>query len=177
MTVSRPTDGDIAIVQGQLSDLEQIVDIYNIYIRDTAITFDVTPYTAITRRSWFDQFADQKRHQLWVAKQGGQVLGYVASMPFRSKAAYDPSVENSLYLHPNAKGKGLGKQLLTHLLEQLVEQDVHRVLACITLPNPESVGLHEKLGFKDCGTFHEVGRKFDRYHDVMWLEYAVPQPR
>lgn len=177
MAIGLQSGEAITIVQGQLADLEQIVDIYNIYIRDTAITFDVAPYTAMTRRSWFDQFSDQKRHQLWVAKQGDLVLGYVASMPFRSKEAYDPSVENSLYLHPEAKGKGLGKRLLRHLLDQLVEQDVHRVLACITLPNAVSVGLHENLGFKDCGTFHEVGRKFDRYHDVMWLEYAVPQSR
>ena len=168
--------GLITLVQGQVSDLEQIVAIYNGYIRDTAITFDVTPYTAETRRPWFEQFSANSRHQLWVAKRGNTVLGYAASMPFRSKAAYDPSVENSLYLLPEAQGQGLGKMLLRHLLAQLALQDVHRVLACITLPNDISVGLHERLGFTVCGTFHEVGRKFDRYHDVIWLEYEMPKP-
>jgi len=165
----------ITLEQGQLADLEQIVAIYNGYILDTAITFDLKPYTVDTRRPWFDQFSDHQRHQLWVAKQGDRVLGYAASMPFRGKAAYDPSVEDSLYLRPDAKGLGLGKRLLQHLLMQLAGQDVHQVLACITLPNDVSVGLHQALGFKPCGTFHEVGRKFERYHDVMWLEYTVPQ--
>ena len=175
MAPEAATPGTIRVVPGQESDLQQIVAIYNGYIRDTAVTFDVTPYTVESRRIWFEQFAADSRHQLWVAKRGETVLGYSASLPFRAKAAYDPSVENSLYLLPEAKGQGLGKRLLKHLMTQLAFQDVHRVLACITLPNDISVGLHQKMGFKVCGTFHEVGRKFDRYHDVIWLEFAMPK--
>lgn len=164
-------DLNIKLEVGIETDLLQITDIYNWYVKNTAITFDLEQQSLESRQKWFGQFSPNSRHQLWVARQGNEVLGYAASLPFRAKAAYKPSVENSIYLHPDAKGKGIGKTLLRHLLQELSHQDVHRVLACITLPNDTSIALHQNMGFKHIGVFSEVGRKFDRYHDVSWLEY------
>lgn len=161
---------DISLEIALVDDLPQIVDIYNWYVENSAVTFDLERVTAESRLGWFEQFKSDSRHQIWLAKSGTQVLGYAASMAFRTKAAYDPSVENSVYLRPDAMGLGLGKKLMSHLLSQLAKQDVHRVLACITLPNDVSVALHKNLGFKQVGVFSEVGRKFERYHDVAWLE-------
>ena len=153
------------------TDLPALVSILNHYISNTAITFDTQAYTEDTRVPWFSQFADTGRHQCLVAESGeGKVLGYANSGPLRPKAAYDTSIEVSVYTDHQVPVKGLGSQLYDALFQRLVNEDVHRAHALITLPNEASVGLHRKFGFYDVGTLHEAGRKFDRYHSVLWME-------
>jgi phosphinothricin acetyltransferase len=161
---------DVAIRRGAGDDLPALTELYNHYVRETAITFDVEPFTLETRRPWFEQFAAQGRHQLFVAERGGRVLGYACAMRFRLKAAYLPSVETSVYLRPEAHGRGLGTRLYAALFGALAGEDVHRAYAGITLPNPASVALHARFGFRACGTFREVGRKFGSWWDVTWME-------
>jgi phosphinothricin acetyltransferase len=152
------------------SDLEALTEIYNHYVIHTAVTFDVEPYTPETRRPWLEQFADAGRYQLFVVEEAGAVLGYAGTMRFRPKAAYETSVETTIYLHPDHTGRGLGKRLYARLFEALRGVDAHRALGGITLPNEASVALHKGFGFAPVGTYSEVGRKLGRYWDVLWLE-------
>lgn len=154
-----------------LADLPRLTEIYNYYVRETPITFDVEEWSVEERRrGWFAHYAATGRHQLLVAEEDGEVRGYTSTSRFRPKAAYDPSVEVTIYLDPSATGRGLGRLLYTELLERMRREDVHRLLAGVTLPNPASLALHERLGFTRVAHFTEIGRKLGRYWDVVWLE-------
>ena len=165
--------GEVGIRRGVSGDLPELTELYNHYVRETAITFDVEPFTLATRRPWLEQFAGAGRHQLFVAEREGRVLGYACTGSFRPKAAYLPSVETSVYLRPEEHGRGLGTRLYAVLFEALGGEDVHRAYAGITLPNPASIALHARFGFRECGTLGEVGRKFDRWWNVLWMEKAL----
>ena len=155
------------------ADLPALVELYNHYVRETPITFDVAPFSVETRRPWLEAFAASGRHQLFVAEEAGGLLGYAGSHRHREKAAYDSSVETTIYLAPEATGRGIGARLYAHLFEALAGQGAHRALAGITLPNAASLALHRRFGFTPIGVFHEVGYKFGRYWDVQWMEKAL----
>ncbi|MGB7087663.1 MAG: N-acetyltransferase family protein [Phormidesmis sp.] len=156
------------------ADIEQLTYLYNRYISETSITFDLHPYTVAQRQAaWMDHYAPSGRHRLLVAEQGGQLLGYATSSQFRTKAAYDTSVETSIYLWPEKRQRGVGTQLYTALFAALAKEDVHRAYAGITLPNEASIAIHRKFGFEQMGVFREVGRKFGRYWDVAWFEKEI----
>jgi len=154
------------------SDLEAVTRIYNHYVRETPVTFDIEPVEVEARRPWLLQFAERGRYQCFVAEDDGNVVGYAGSVRFRAKAAYDTSVETTIYLAPAARRKGLGRSLYEDLLGSLAKEDIRRILAGITLPNDASIALHERFGFERVGVFREVGRKFGRYWDVLWMERA-----
>ncbi len=102
-----------------------------------------------------------------------RVLGYASSSPFRPKAAYETSVEASIYLASDATGLGIGTALYSRLFEELAGEDVRRALGGIALPNPASIALHARFGFTLVGTYTEQGRKFGRYWDVAWYEKGL----
>ncbi|HEY2069459.1 MAG TPA: GNAT family N-acetyltransferase [Rhizomicrobium sp.] len=161
--IRRATDGD----------LPALLHIYNHYVATTPITFDVEPRTLDQRRDWFTQFAAGGRHQCFVAVADGEAIGWSSSGRFKERAAYDTSVEASVYLAPAHHGKGLGHRLYSTLFAALATEDVHRVYGGITLPNAASIGLHKVFGFKHIGTQHEVGRKFGKFWDVALYERAL----
>jgi phosphinothricin acetyltransferase len=134
------------------------------------VTFDVLPYTVEARQPWFQQFAVTGRHRLLVAEENGLVLGYTGTTRFRPKAAYDTTVETTIYCAPGVAGKGLGSRLYSALFAAIENEDIHRIVAGFALPNPASQTLHERFGFKPVGIFKENGRKFGRYWDVAWTE-------
>ena len=155
----------------QSTDLPALTALYNYYILNTTITFDVEPYSVERRREqWFSHYAPTGRHRLWVAELAGQVVGYATSSPFHRKAAYSTSVETSVYLTPNALRQGIGQQLYQQLFDSLKDEDVHRTYALITQPNPGSEAFHSAWGFEPVGHCRAVGRKFGRYVDVKWFE-------
>jgi len=151
-------------------DLEAINDIYNHYVLETHITFDDEPVTMETRREWFSHYAVTGRHRLLVAADGETVIGFASSSRLRPKPGYLTSVETSIYLTPDATGRGAGGQLYAELFKAIDGEDLHRAYAGIALPNPASIALHEKFGFKRVALFTEQGRKFGRYWDVAWFE-------
>ena len=155
------------------SDLAPIVEIYDHYVRETAVTFDIEPVSVESRHSWFDGFAATGRYRLLVAELDDRVVGYACSQRFRHKAAYDTSVETTIYLDHQIGGRGIGTQLYGALFQAIEGEDLHRALAGITEGNPASLALHERFGFQPVGVFSHVGRKFDRYWDVTWLEKAL----
>ena len=132
----------------------------------TPITFDVEPYTVERQETWFAQFAERGRYRLVVAEENGVVLGYAGTTRFRPKAAYETTVETTIYCAQEATGRGIGALLYSALFEALKDEDVHRIVGGYTLPNPASAALHQRFGFKPIGTFTQVGRKFGRYWDV-----------
>jgi phosphinothricin acetyltransferase len=157
------------------SDLPALTAIYNHYVRETAITFDLEPYTAEARRPWLAAFGATGRHQIFVAEAAGQAVGWACTRQFRERRAYDPSAETSVYLAPDVQRRGLGTQLYMRLFEAVAGEDIHRFIAGITLPNEASIALHERFGFTRVGVMREVGRKFGRYWDVLWMEKGGPR--
>ncbi|MEU6864294.1 N-acetyltransferase family protein [Streptomyces sp. NPDC046876] len=164
------TDAAPRIRPGTESDLEELTRIYNHYVIETPITFDIEPLTVDQRRPWLLAHPDSGPHRLLVAEEGGKLLGYATSSAFRPKQAYATSVETSVYLAPEHVGRGIGGLLYTSLFEVLEQEDVHVVLAGLTVPNEASRRLHERLGFRPVGVYEEVGRKFGRFWDVAWFQ-------
>jgi phosphinothricin acetyltransferase len=160
-----------AIRAATLDDLPALTGIYNHYVAHTAISFDLHPLTADERRRWFDDHRAWGAHRLLVAVgANGACVGYASSSRWRAKAAYDTTVEASVYCDPSAVGRGYGTALYKVLFEELSRENVRTVVAGISLPNPASIALHMRFGFRPVGVFHAVGHKFDRYWDVEWFE-------
>jgi phosphinothricin acetyltransferase len=147
-------------------DLPALLDIYNHYVRETPITFDIEPRTLVQRQIWLDGFASAGRYQCFVAVKSGRAVGWASSHPYKERAAYDTTVATSIYLAPDACRQGLGRRLYATLFDALAGEDIHRAFVGITLPNEASVRLHLAFGFQPVGTYGEVGRKFGRFWDV-----------
>ena len=164
---------DVRIRPIEESDLPELTRIYNHYVLETPITFDLRPLTVAERREWWTGFDRQGRHRCFVAEVEDRPAGWACSRTFRSKAAYDSSVETSIYLDPEVTARGIGTLLYETLFDSLADTDLHRALGGVTLPNAASVALHERFGFESIGVFGEVGFKFDRYWDVQWFEKTL----
>jgi len=161
---------DVKIRPATRDDLPRLTEIYNYYLINTPITFDLEPVTVEQRVRWFEEHAGAKRHRLLVAEDDGLVVGWAGTGPFRDRAAYDTSVEMTIYCADDAKRHGIGAMMYRALLDALKNEDINRLLAGITIPNEASIKLHRKFGFTDVGVFTECGRKFNRYWDVVWME-------
>jgi phosphinothricin acetyltransferase len=170
------TEGSQVLVRAaEERDLSALTDLYNHYVRESVSTFDTVPLSPGQRRPWLRSHRKDGPHRLLVAREPsghapGRLLGYAHSSRFRPKPAYDTSVECTVYVAPDAGGRGLGTQLYKRLFEALEGEDLHRAFAGITVPNEASVRLHRRFGFVLCGVYHEAGRKFGRYHDVACFE-------
>jgi L-amino acid N-acyltransferase YncA len=152
------------------ADVPRICEIYNHYVRESVVTFEEEPLgvAEMTRR-----IADVRLRFPWlVVEAEGRIAGYAYASPWKARSAYRFAVESTIYLAPECLGQGLGTTLYAELLDTLPDCDVHRAVGCIALPNPASVALHEKLGFRKIGIFDEVGWKFDRWVDVEYWELA-----
>jgi phosphinothricin acetyltransferase len=164
-TVTEPS-----IRHGRLSDLDVISRIYDHYVATTHFSFDLEPPVAERWPRWFEQFSETGRHQLFVAVRGDGVLGYACSTPFKSRAAYDVSIETTVYLAAGAVGAGIGRRLMQSVITAVTLAGAHRAYAGVALPNNASEALHRRLGYRRVGVLTEVGKKFDRYWDVAWYE-------
>jgi phosphinothricin acetyltransferase len=158
------------------SDLAQITAIHNYYVENTHLSFDIRAFTANQRRSWFAEHSAGNRYRLVVAEdEQHDVIGYATSGRFRAKEAYETTVEVSIQCAPTYRGGGLGRRLYDELFTLLAVEDVRCAVAGIAVPNPASVALHERMGFQRLGTFRQVGRKFQRYWDVVWMQKFLPR--
>ena len=157
---------------GARRDLASALDIYNHYVERSPATFEVTSARPSEREEWVREHLSGGRYRLWVATRpdDSEVVGWATSSPFRPRAAYATTVETSVYCRAGFEGKGVGPRLYTALFASLQGEDIERLVAGVTVPNPRSVELHRRFGFRRVGTFHRVGRKFDRFWDVAWFE-------
>jgi phosphinothricin acetyltransferase len=158
-----------AVRPATAADLPALTAIYNHYVVHTPITFDLEPFEPEQRRPWLEAHGGG-RHRLVVAEEGGLVAGYATTSRWRPKAAYDTTVESSVYLRPDAVGRGIGRRLYEALFAMMASEDVETVVAGVALPNDASMALHQRVGFREVGVFRGVGRKFDRLWDVAWLQ-------
>ncbi len=161
----------IELRPGSPDDLAAIVRIYNHYVETTAVSFDVEPVRAEDRLDWLAEHSAGGPYRLLVAVEGrSEPLGWASSSPYRTRPAYRTTVEVSVYCRPDAVGRGVGSALYAQLFAELGRFDLERIVAGVTLPNPASVALHRRFGFRPVGVFTRVGRKFGRYWDVAWFE-------
>jgi phosphinothricin acetyltransferase len=155
-------------------DAAAILRIYAPIVRETAISFEVEPPTP---GEMAQRIATTLPHLPWlVCEQQGEVLGYVYASPHRARAAYQWSVDVTVYIQAQARRTGMGRALYHALFELLSLQGLYTCYAGITLPNLASVGLHEALGFQPVGVYQAVGYKLGAWHDVGWWQRAF-QPR
>ena len=163
----------VGVRNGEERDLPALTDLYNHYVTSSHVTFDDVPFGVEERSEWFSHYARSGPHRLLVAESGGDLVGYATSSPFRPKPGYRTSVETTVYVAPEAVGRGIGNALYTDLFEELRHQRLHRAYAGVAVPNPASRALHLRFRFQPVGTFREVGTKFGTWIDVEWFERAL----
>jgi len=162
---------------GEPGDLPSVVELYNHYVLSSPATFEVTPVRVKDRREWFVEHSNPGPYRLLVAERlSGEVVGWATTSAFRPRAAYATTVEASVYCRADAVGRGIGTRLYAELFREIKGQDIEQVVAGIALPNPASVALHRRFGFRHVGTFRRVGRKFGRLWDVAWFERPLRLP-
>ncbi|MCL2518338.1 MAG: N-acetyltransferase family protein [Oscillospiraceae bacterium] len=149
-------------------DAEAILKIYTPYITGTNISFETEVPT-------IEEFAARienitKSYPYLVCEIDNTIVGFAYAARHRERAAYKYSAESSIYIAPEYQSRGIGKELYTKLFELCRAQEIYTIYAGVTLPNEKSIGLHKSLGFIEVGVFHNVGYKFDRWLDVIWLE-------
>lgn len=158
----------MSIRPATVADLPRILEIYAPYVEHTAISFE---YTVPTLAEFTDRFLGITAQFPWLVwEENGAVLGYAyGSLPFE-RAAYQWSAEASIYLCPEARGRGIGKSLYAALEEILKKQGYRKVYAIITTANEASVAFHQAVGYRHTATFPDCGYKFGQWYGTVWLE-------
>jgi phosphinothricin acetyltransferase len=153
-------------------DADAVASIYNHYVATSTATFELSPVDADAMAA---RMAEVASHGLpWlVAERDGVAAGYAYAGRWRTREGYRHSVETSIYLSPDATGRGLGAALYARLLDRLRALDVHAVIGGVALPNPASEALHARFGFEPAARFREVGRKFGEWIDVAYWQLRL----
>ena len=157
------------------TDLEAILEIYNDAVVNTTAVYDYEPHTLEMRKQWF-RIKEAQGYPVFVATDNGKVVGFSSIGPWRAWAAYKYSVENSIYVAADQRGKGIGKKLLEPLIEAAKQLDLHVIIAGIDATNEVSINLHRKFGFTETGTFKQVGFKFGRWLDLTFMQLLLNTP-
>jgi L-amino acid N-acyltransferase YncA len=157
------------------ADLPAILEIYNQAILTTTAVYQYEPHTMAMRRAWMlEKQADG--FPVFVAEVGGQVVGFGNLGIWRAAAAYQYTVENSVYVAEDFRGRGYGKRLLAALIDEARAMDKHAIVAVVDADNTTSIGLHKSFGFEQAAHFKQVGRKFGRWLDLVFLELVLDTP-
>lgn len=162
-----------AVRAAEDGDLPAIADIYNDAVLNSTATFDTEPATLAESEQWLRDRSHP--YAVLVAERGGEVVGWAALKPFASKPAYRFTAENTVYVRSDMQGGGIGALLLARLLAAAAENGFRTGIARIAAPNPASVRLHRRFGFRRVGVEREVGRKFDRWLDVVVMQKALAE--
>jgi len=148
----------------QIEDAQQLLDIYNYYVVNTVVTFDLEPLSLdVFKEKITTVSAD---YPFLVYEENSEILGYAYGSKFRPKPAYNNTVESTVYLKHGYQGKQIGSKLYEELLYLLKQKNTHVVLGVLTLPNQASVKLHEKFNFKKVAHLKDAGLKFGEWQDV-----------
>lgn len=165
---------EITIRNAAEQDLPQLLGIYNEIIANTTAVYDYDPHTLEMRRKWFHTKQEQG-FPVFVAEEGEKIVGFSSIGPFRAWAAYKYTVENSVYIAADQRGKGIGKLLMPPLIEAARQLNLHTIVAGIDASNDASIRLHQYFGFEEVAHFRQVGFKFDRWLDLKFLQLIIPQ--
>lgn len=150
------------------ADLPIINAIYNHYVLHSTATYQTVPSTEREREEWFEVHGE--KHPVIVAELDGAVVGWGSLSKFHPRQAYENSVEDSIYLHHDVRGRGLGSLILAELLRLAREIGHHTVLGGADGSQAASIALHLKFGFEKVSHLKEVGFKFGKWLDVVWLQ-------
>jgi L-amino acid N-acyltransferase len=151
------------------ADLGDIDRIYHHYVLTSTSTYQLAPDGPEARAAWFAQH--DARHPVVVAEDDAEgIMGWGSLSRFRARAGYDLTVEDSVYVHHSRHGLGIGSRILAHLLARAQGLGYHTIVAGISADQEPSVRLHEKFGFVEMGRMREVGRKFERWLDVVFMQ-------
>ena len=157
-------------------DLGGILAIYNHAIETTTSVFANRPHTLEMRREWLSAKRGANLPVI-VAAEDDRVLGFATYGPFRTWPGYKYSVEHSVYVALDARGRGFGRALVEEVVRRAREQDLHAIVAGIASENQVSIRLHKKLGFVESASLREVGFKFGRWLDLMFMQLILDTPR
>ena len=151
-----------------IDDAEPIRQIYNLEVTTSTATFDLVPRSLDEQRTWQSERSGARA--VLVAEREGGVCGFGSLSPWRDRPAYATTVEDSVYVHRDHRGKGVGAALLTALVATATAHGFHACMARIVGGHDASIALHQRCGFEVVGTEREVGRKFGRWLDVVLME-------
>ena len=159
-------------------DAQALLDIYEYYVKETAITFEYDVPSVEEFRGRIEKTL--KKYPYLVIEDDSEILGYAYASTFKDRAAYQWCVETSIYIKKDARRGGLGKELYLELENRLKAQGILNLNACIGYPEEEdehltfdSVKFHEKLGYSMVGEFHKCGYKFGRFYNMIWMEKLI----
>jgi phosphinothricin acetyltransferase len=168
------TPFEYEIRDARAEDLPSVREIYNHYVANSTVTFDEQPMTLATLRAKFERLGKLRMPFLVAQSPTGQILGYAYVYPWKEKAAYRFTVENSIYLGPAATGKGLGKALLAELITRSREAGLKEIIAVIADRGADaSIAMHKAFGFREIGRMGKVGYKFDRWLGTVLLQKSL----
>jgi phosphinothricin acetyltransferase len=168
---TRPASHNRHIRLATPADLPAINAIYNHYVLTSTCTYAEEPDTLADRSFWFAEH--QGPHPATVLEQDGEVVGWASLSEYRGRCGYRFSVENSVYVHHAHHGQGIGKALMLDLIDRARQLGHHTIVAGVSADQTASRGLHEHLGFTQVAHFREVGYKFDRWLDVVFLQLLL----
>lgn len=158
-----------------IDDAEAIRAIYNPEVLESTVTFDLVPRSLAEQQAWLAQRSGA--HLVIVAVDDDDtVLGFASLSPYRDRPAYSTTVEDSVYVHRDHQGEGVGVLLLADLVDRARRHGFHAVMARIVGDHEASIGLHRKVGFDVVGTEREVGRKFGQWLDVVIMQILLADP-
>ena len=172
----------IIIRNATMQDAAKLLEIYGPYVKNTAISFEYE----VPGVEEFQKRIEKtiQKYPYLIAEEEQQILGYAYAGAFYGRAAYDWSVETTIYLAPNATKKGVGRLLYETLEARLKELGIINLYACIAYPDVEdeyldknSALFHEHMGYTKVGEFHKCGYKFGRWYSMIWMEKIIGEHR
>jgi len=161
-----------------IEDAEELLQIYEYYVRETAISFEYEVPTVAEFQNRIRTI--QKKYPYLKAVEDGKILGYAYANTFKTRKAYSWSVETTIYVKKEERRNGIGRMLYDRLGEELTKMGIQNMNACIVSPirenlyaNDDSIRFHTKMGFSMVGKFHHSGYKFDEWFDMVWMEKMI----
>ena len=152
-------------------DLPEILEIYNDAVVNLTATFDLAPQSLAERRDWFRHHG--AKYPIISAEIGQRVVGFCSLSPLSQKRGYARTVELSVYVHRDFRGKGVGRVLMKEIISRAQKLGHHAIISIIAVDNESSVLLHQKFGFEHVGHLREVGYKFEKWQDVDYYELLL----
>lgn len=161
----------VSIRDARTDDAAEIAEIYNHYVLNTAVTFDIEPKTVEDRALWLAEHGPA--HPVIVAEADGRLMGWASLSPYSTRPAWSRTVEIGLYLAPDVRARGIGTLLMEAVISRARDAGHHVVIGQIVSHNEASIRLGVRTGFREVGRLLEVGYKFDQVHDVVIQELIL----
>lgn len=164
----------ITIRPATSADLPAINEIYNDGGVGTTASYDLEPLTLAQQQQWWNELQEQN-YPVFVAAEGSIVAGFAYFSSFKNKAGYRHTIEHTIYVHRDFRGRGVGSLLMTHEIEVAKSSGVHAMVAAVDGRNETSLGFHQRYGFEEVGRMPEVGRKFGQWQTLVYMLLLFPE--